>query len=226
MICVLFILPFLLSIRISDFSYEAKIFYFTPSGEGIWFNYICNTTELLLGPNNQQYEINCYPKYNTNQTFFAPKNQDAATILCKTSATILWGITWAIPCNSQIECDDGSDEFGCEFPTWLIPSILSGAGSLLCISLFVYLHHSIKSTWKKKMRYRKSRFSIQRSHPSIEAEKLYKIAVLVESGDVDKVCNMYCLEVENIGGEGEATCHLKVCNRTFKQSFKVTYTFR
>ena len=120
------------------------------------------------------------------------------------------GITWATPCNNIQECDDRNDEIGCEFPIWLIPCLLSVAGALLCISLFVYLHKSIRSSWKKKMRFRKSRLSIQRSQISIEAEKLYKIAALIESGDIDSIRKVYFQEVENNGGEGEATCHLKV----------------
>ena len=51
---------------------------------------------------------------------------------------------------------------------------------------------------------------IQRPHLSIESEKLYKTAVLIDRGDVDKVYKMYCEEVKNHGGEGGATCHLKV----------------
>ena len=128
------------------------------------------------------------------------------TKLHETTGHPTLGLTWATPCNNIDECYDGSDEIGCEFPTWLIPSILCGAGAVLCITLFVHLHNSIKSTWKKKMIHRK----IQRSHLSIESEKLYKTAVLIDSGDVDKIHEMYCEEVENHGGEGGATCHLKV----------------
>ena len=53
-------------------------------------------------------------------------------------------------------------------------------------------------------------FQFQNSHLSIESEKLYKTAVLIDRGDVDKVHEMYCEEVEIHGGEGGATCHLKV----------------
>ena len=120
------------------------------------------------------------------------------------------GFTWAVPCNRLVECDDGKDEFGCEFPEWLIPSLLSGAGAVLIITLFVHLYKSIKRTWKKKMQYRNSRFPIQRPNISMEIERLYKTAVLIESGDVDKIHKIYCQELENNGGEGEATCFLKV----------------
>ena len=178
--------------------------------ETISFQYVCNTTALEVS--DRQYEFRCYPKYHTNQTFFAPKNQDAATILCKknntayqTSLGFTLGITWAVPCNTVPECVDGSDEFGCEFRPWLIPSLLSVAGSVLCITLFVHLHKSIQRTWEKKMQFR-----FRNSHLSTENEKLYKTAVLIESRNVDQIHKMYCQEVENHGGEGEALCYLKV----------------
>ena len=163
----------------------------------------------MLGPADQLYEVGCYPDYYENHTFSAPKNQDAATIFCNKNVTHnglnILGITWAVPCNSVPECAYGSDEIGCEFPPWLVPSLLSGAGAVLCITLFVYLHKSIQITWKQKMQ-----FQFQNSHLSSESEKLYKTAVLIESGDVDKIYQMYCQEVENNGGEGGALCHLKV----------------
>ena len=169
----------------------------------------------MLGTADQLYEVDCYPNYYKNITFSAPKNRDAATILCETNLTIsnsvgqsYLGITWAVPCNSLPECGDGSDEFGCKFPLWLIPSLLSGAGSVLCVTLFVHLHKSIKITWKKKMQ-----FQFRNSHLSTETEKLYKTAVLIESQNIDQIHRMYCQEVENNGGEGEALCHLKVISR-------------
>ena len=166
------------------------------------FPYKCNTSELLLGPADQHlYDVSCNPIYYENLTFSAPKNEDAATIFC----SLNYGTTLAVPCNSVPECGDGSDETGCEFPPWLIPSLLSGAGAVICITLFVYLNKSIKSTWKKKMH-----FQFQNSHLSIETEKLYKTAVLIESGNVEQIHNMYCKEVENHGDEGGALCHLKV----------------
>ena len=169
---------------------------------------------------DQQYEVGCYPDYRTNQKFFAPKNQDAATILCTTNGKYDMGNTWAVPCNSQRECKDGRDEFGCEFSTWLIPSLLFGAGTMLYISLFIHLYTSIRIIWKKKMSNRLNRFSSQRPHISIEryeSEKLYETAVLVESGDLKKLQKIYCQELENNGGEGEATCHLKVMGHSSEQ---------
>ena len=200
------------NVSIVDFSRYAYIYYFYQSGGLIPFVYNCNQTEVMLEPDDQQlYEVACYPLRVAflNQTFSLPKNQDAATIFCETNTTLngfnTLGITWAVPCNLVPECSDLSDEFGCEFSIWLIPSLLSGAGALLCITLFVYLHKSIEIRWKKKMQ-----FQFKNSHLTIETEKLYKIAVLIESGNVDQIRKMYCQEVENHGGEGRALCHLKV----------------
>ena len=154
--------------------------------------------------------MSCYPRYKTNQTFIAPKNQDSGTILCKKTNENTVGFTWSVPCNQFVECDDEKDEYGCEFPPWLIPSLLSGAGAVLNTTLFVHLYRSIKNTWKKKMHYRKSTLTIQRPQISMELKKLFKIAILVENGDVGKIHEMYCQELENHGSEGEATCYLKV----------------
>ena len=170
----------------------------------------------MLGPLDQLYQIGCYPIYYKNETFSAPKIQDAATIFCQTKHKVIngfdyLGITWAVPCNSVFECGDESDESGCEFSPWLIPSLLSGTGTVLCVTFSIYLHKSIKTKWKKKMQ-----FQFQNSRLSIETEKLYKTAVLLERGNVDQIHKMYCQEVENYGGEGRALCHLKVMQHLIK----------
>ena len=82
---VVFIFPFLLFILIPDFSNGANINYFVDMEKVITFPYKCITTELLHGVTGKLYEVGCYPEYDAfayNQTFFAPKTQDAATILC------------------------------------------------------------------------------------------------------------------------------------------------
>ena len=174
------------------------------TGETIKYSYNCNTTELSQGV--AKYEAICYPDYNTIQTFSVPKSQDSATILCERYNNYFQlALAFAIPCNLNPECYDGSDEFGCEFPEWLIPSLFGLAGAVLCTTHLVYLHKSIKSTWKKKMQ-----FQFRNSHLSIESEKLYKIAVLIERGDVKKIHEIYCQEVVNNGDEKGALCHFKV----------------
>ena len=209
---------FISLIKIFYCSIAADIFFSTK--EFISFSYNCTTTKSLLGITDQLYKVSCYPVYYMNRTFLAHNIPDAATILCKKTSIDGWGITWATPCNNIQECDNGNDETGCEFPIWLIPCLLSVAGALLFISLFVYLDKSIRSSWKKKMRYRKSRLSIPKTQISTEAEKLYKIAVLIESGEIDNVHKMYVQEVENNGGEGEATCNLKVIERPCTRNSK------
>ena len=77
----------LLFMPIPHFSTGADIYYFYDNGNVIQFHYNCSTTELLLGVSDQLYEVGCYPEYPSNQTFFAPKTQDAATVLCVTTTT-------------------------------------------------------------------------------------------------------------------------------------------
>lgn len=57
---------------------------------------------------------------------------------------------------------------------------------------------------------------VQRSQLFIESEKSYKIAELIESGDIDKIHKMYCDAVEAYGGEGGATCYFKVIGSSIK----------
>ena len=59
-------------------------------------------------------------------------------------------------------------------------------------------------------------FQFRNSYTSIESEKLYKIAVLIENEDVEKIHQMYCQEVENNGGEGGALCYFKVMKNLIK----------
>ena len=60
------------------------------------------------------------------------------------------------------------------------------------------------------------RFQFRSSHISIESEKLYRIAVLIENKDVEKIHQMYCQEVENNEGEGGALCYFKVMKHLIK----------
>ena len=61
-------------------------------------------------------------------------------------------------------------------------------------------------------------FQFRNSHLSIESEKLYKIAVLIESGDVKKIHEMYCQEVVNNGDEKGALCYFKVIHKNLKHT--------
>ena len=79
-------------IPIPHFSTYAQIYYFIDNGKTIIFQYNCNTTELLLGVTDQLYDVGCYPEYTTNQTFFAPKTQEAATVLCVAEKPNLHGL--------------------------------------------------------------------------------------------------------------------------------------
>ena len=52
-------------------------------------------------------------------------------------------MTWATPCDGEVECFDGRDEQGCESPIWLLPAVLLVAIFLLLCSQFCFFYKYI-----------------------------------------------------------------------------------
>ena len=121
----------------------------------------------------------------------------------------LFAVVWAVPCNNIKECLDSSDEKGCNFSSWLVPSLLCGAGAVLFVTLFVFLYKFSKNDWKKLMQDRTWRLAVK-SSISDQTNKLYLIAMFTRKEGVLKVCNILSKEIESHRNEGRAVCCLKV----------------
>ena len=91
-------------------------------------------------------------------------------------------VAYATPCDGKPECINGSDEWGCKFPTWLLISLLPITTILLCVTLFVYLYIAVNKTIKT--------IEKQPSNPKLvssKAKKLMETASLIAIGTVDEV---------------------------------------
>ena len=114
------------------------------------------------------------------------------------------GITWATPCDGNIECMDGHDEYGCKTPSWLLPTILFGIGFIVWCTLFLYSITTVKHVLIDILQVKKNDGS--------DYERSLFIAILTELGDVDEIKKIFKREIKTHGSEMEAICHHKVFN--------------
>ena len=114
-------------------------------------------------------------------------------------------VAYATPCNDKPECIDGSDEWGCKFPTWLLISLLPITTILLCVTLFIYLYIAVNKTFKT--------IGKEASNPKLvssKAKKLIETASLIAFGTADEVNQWIIRELNAHGDEGSAFCCMKV----------------
>ena len=109
-------------------------------------------------------------------------------------------MTWATPCNGITECNDGSDEVGCESSLVTLFLIISGVGILLYCSLFLYLEYEIIHTNES-------------GDSSLSEMKSIFIAILISNDDITEIKNIFEKEIGVHGSKGKAICYLKVISK-------------
>ena len=121
----------------------------------------------------------------------------------------------ATPCNGAIECNDRSDEMGCEIPDGYFYSILSLAAIVLGITSFVSLQKHVKREVNEIMQDRRWRLATENWNSQIVAttsEKLMKIAFHAENGNKDEVNKLLLAEMREHVNKPRVICCLKVSN--------------
>jgi hypothetical protein len=119
----------------------------------------------------------------------------------------------AIPCNDVKECNDWSDESGCEIPDWYLYSILSLTIIFLGISCYVSLQKRVKKVVNEIMQDRRWRLATENENSqmvSTESEKLMKVAFHAENGNIDELNKLLCAEMRVHVNEARVICCVKV----------------
>ena len=119
----------------------------------------------------------------------------------------------ATPCNGIRECIDGSDENGCKFPNWLLPTLLSLAAVVLGLTCFISLQRQVKRAINEIMQDRRWRVATQNTKSqiiSMASEKLMKVAIFVRNDNMDEINKLLSNEMKVHGNEAEVLCCLKV----------------
>ena len=113
------------------------------------------------------------------------------------------------------ECFGGSDENGCKFPDWLLPTMLSLTVVILALTCFIALHREVKKEINYKMQDSRWRLATQNTNSrilSMTAEKLMKVASLIENGNVDEIDLLLANEMKAHGNEADVMLCMKVIN--------------
>ena len=123
------------------------------------------------------------------------------------------GYTMAIPCNDVIECNDGSDEIGCDYADFYLYRILSLTGIILVITCFVSLQKQVKKVIKEIKQDRRWRLATENENSQmvlIASKKLTKVAFHADSGNIKEVKKLLCAEMRSHAKESRMICCLKV----------------
>ena len=119
----------------------------------------------------------------------------------------------ATPCDGISECYDNSDEQGCEFSNWLLPSLVVTAVVVLIITCLISMQRNAKNKVNEIMQDRRWRLATQNStnrNISMASEKLLKVVSYVENCNITAINKLFNMEMEAHGSEATAICCLKV----------------
>ena len=144
------------------------------------------------------------------KTYYAPvktiKRPEEATVDCYKKLDgyypQFWGHVWGVPCNSNVECENGFDEENCVQPDWILPAILASVFTMTFITKLLYLYkntnHAIQNFY----------IPIQQPNP---LNRHWLVATLLNDGRFDEVKEFYAKESEFHASEPNTFCCLKIC---------------
>ena len=119
----------------------------------------------------------------------------------------------ATPCNGVIECIDGSNAGGCDYEDFYLYRILSMIAIILVITCFVSMQKHVKKVANEILQDRRWRLATENENSqvvSLASEKIMKLALHANNGNIEEVNKLLCTEMRAHLNEARTICCLKV----------------